>query len=167
MNRLAIYCGSATPPDPRYIELAREVGRAGYDSVFARQPYGNSTMGEPLHMAWLDGSLRISADEQVAFMDALRRGELAFAPGDQATIRDVLPLLGEGAGWRLKGKTGWGIPDDEPEIGWIVGWVERPEGDVVFALNALADGPDSEWDMISDRLRLLRALLQSAEVIPG
>ena len=26
MNRLAIYCGSATPADPRYVELAREVG---------------------------------------------------------------------------------------------------------------------------------------------
>ena len=27
MKRLAVYCGSATPADPRYIELAREVGR--------------------------------------------------------------------------------------------------------------------------------------------
>jgi len=27
MKRLAIYCGSATPSDPRYMELAREVGR--------------------------------------------------------------------------------------------------------------------------------------------
>ena len=26
MKRLAIYCGAATPPDSRYIELAREVG---------------------------------------------------------------------------------------------------------------------------------------------
>ncbi len=26
MNRLAVYCGSATPPDPRYLELARAVG---------------------------------------------------------------------------------------------------------------------------------------------
>ena len=26
MNRIAVYCGSATPEDPRYIELAREVG---------------------------------------------------------------------------------------------------------------------------------------------
>jgi len=26
MKRLAVYCGSATPPDPRYVELAREVG---------------------------------------------------------------------------------------------------------------------------------------------
>jgi uncharacterized protein (TIGR00730 family) len=27
MNRLAVYCGSATPADPRYIELARATGR--------------------------------------------------------------------------------------------------------------------------------------------
>ena len=27
MRRIAVYCGSATPADPRYIELAREVGR--------------------------------------------------------------------------------------------------------------------------------------------
>ncbi|GGD44795.1 TIGR00730 family Rossman fold protein [Erythrobacter arachoides] len=27
MNRLAVYCGSASPADPRYIDLAREVGR--------------------------------------------------------------------------------------------------------------------------------------------
>lgn len=26
MNRLAVYCGSATPADPRYVELARQVG---------------------------------------------------------------------------------------------------------------------------------------------
>jgi len=28
MNRLAVYCGSATPADPRYIESARDVGRS-------------------------------------------------------------------------------------------------------------------------------------------
>ncbi|HET8613615.1 MAG TPA: TIGR00730 family Rossman fold protein [Sphingomonas sp.] len=28
MNRLAVYCGSATPADPRFIESARAVGRA-------------------------------------------------------------------------------------------------------------------------------------------
>lgn len=27
MKRIAVYCGSATPADPRYIELARDVGR--------------------------------------------------------------------------------------------------------------------------------------------
>lgn len=32
MNRIAVYCGSATPKDPRYIDLARDVG-----SELARQ----------------------------------------------------------------------------------------------------------------------------------
>lgn len=27
MKRIAIYCGSASPADPRYFELARNVGR--------------------------------------------------------------------------------------------------------------------------------------------
>jgi uncharacterized protein (TIGR00730 family) len=27
LNRLAVYCGSATPSDPAYIEVARLVGR--------------------------------------------------------------------------------------------------------------------------------------------
>ena len=27
MKRIAVYCGSATPADPRYLELARDVGR--------------------------------------------------------------------------------------------------------------------------------------------
>ena len=27
MKRLAVYCGSASPADPRYVELARDVGR--------------------------------------------------------------------------------------------------------------------------------------------
>ena len=27
MNRLAIYCGSASPDDPRYIQLAYDVGK--------------------------------------------------------------------------------------------------------------------------------------------
>lgn len=35
LRRLAIYCGAATPPDPRYIELARDVG-----SELARRDIG-------------------------------------------------------------------------------------------------------------------------------
>lgn len=44
MNRLAVYCGAATPADPRYVELARQVGdslgRAGIGVV-----YGGGRLG--------------------------------------------------------------------------------------------------------------------------
>jgi uncharacterized protein (TIGR00730 family) len=44
MKRLAVYCGSATPEDPRYVELAREVG----DSLARRGigvVYGGGRLG--------------------------------------------------------------------------------------------------------------------------
>jgi uncharacterized protein (TIGR00730 family) len=44
LNRLAIYCGSATPPDPVYLETAREVGRtlAGWGIAIV---YGGGRLG--------------------------------------------------------------------------------------------------------------------------
>ena len=145
--------------------LAREVGRDGYEEVFARQSYGNSTMGEPLEMSWLDGTWRVSADEQVAFVDALRRGALAFDAADQATVRDLLPVLDEGLGWRLKGKTGWGQCCDRPDIGWIVGYLERPQGDLVFAMNAEA-AQSQTFEVGPGRLRIVRAVLGGEGLLP-
>ncbi len=148
---------------------AREVGQSGYDDVFARQRYGNSVMGEPLDMAWLNGTLQISADEQLAFMDGLRRGTLGFSPEAQATVRSILPELASGDGWRLLAKTGWGIHDARPDIarqpgiGWLVGWVERPAargGDVVFAMNAVAE-TDGSFDIGPGRLRIVRSILDA------
>ena len=152
--------------------LAREVGRGGYREVFARQPYGNSTMGEPLHMAWLDGSWRVSADEQVAFVDGLRRGSLGFSPEAQATVRGITPVLASGTSpdggtWRLLGKTGWALREGEPDLGWIVGWVERADGDWVYAMNAQATREGSPWNMAPDRLRLVQAVLRGEGLIGG
>ncbi|ABC64070.1 TIGR00730 family Rossman fold protein [Erythrobacter litoralis] len=44
MKRLAVYCGSATPDDPRYIELAREVG-AGLAERDIGVVYGGGKLG--------------------------------------------------------------------------------------------------------------------------
>ena len=44
MNRLAVYCGSASPEDPRYIELAREVG-AGLAERDIGVVYGGGKLG--------------------------------------------------------------------------------------------------------------------------
>jgi uncharacterized protein (TIGR00730 family) len=59
MKRLAVYCGSATPPDPRYVELARETG-----AVLARRGigvvYGGGTRG--LMGALADGALQAGGE---------------------------------------------------------------------------------------------------------
>lgn len=149
--------------------LAGFVGRAGYADVFAREPYGNSTLSDSLEMSWLDGAWRISADEQVVFFDRLRRGDLAFEAEHQALAREILPVLAESDSAVLKGKTGWGGYDraagDRVSIGWLVGWVERPEGDVVYAMNAEA-AAGRRFDIGPGRLRIVRAVLADAEVFP-
>ena len=145
--------------------LANAVGRQGYADVFARFPYGNATMGTPLDMAWLDGTLQISAQEQLAFIDGLHRETLPFAPEHQATIRDVLPVLLDGDGWTLRAKTGWGQCCGRPDIGWLVGWLERARGDVVFVMNAEA-APGERFDIGEGRLGIVRDVLDGEGLLP-
>ena len=74
MNRIAVYCGSATPADPRYIQLAREVG-----STLAQRGigvvYGGGKAG--LMGAVADGALAHGGEVIGVIPDALVAMEVA------------------------------------------------------------------------------------------
>ena len=74
MNRIAVYCGSATPADPRYIELADEVGRTlaqrGIGVV-----YGGGRLG--LMGALASGALNAGGEVIGVIPEALVGGEVA------------------------------------------------------------------------------------------
>ena len=74
MKRLAVYCGSATPADPRYIALAREVGdamaRRGIGLV-----YGGGKLG--LMGALADGALEAGGEVIGVIPEALVNSEVA------------------------------------------------------------------------------------------
>ena len=147
-----------------YQRVARRVGAARYRAAFAREPYGNGLVGDSVATFWLVGPLAVSADEEVAFVDRLRRGALAFSPATQAAVRGMTPALVDTAGVRLRAKTGIALRAGRPDLGWLVGWVERADGDVVFALNAEAAGPDAA-DLIPARLALAREILEGEGVL--
>ena len=152
-----------------YQEIARRVGETRYAASFAREPYGNGDRSCGLDVFWLDNCLRISADEQVRFLDRLRRGETAFRPEVQAAVRDLI-VLERGDGYTLYGKTGWGLPpgpngEESIDLGWLVGWVERPEGSYVFALNLEGAGPT--FNMRAARHGLLFAALARLGLRPA
>ena len=149
-----------------YQRVARRVGRDRYRQSFAAELYGNSEIGPDVGLFWLDQSLRISADEQVRFVERLVRGRLAFRPGVQETVRGMVPVLVDTLGTRVLGKTGWGEREGEPDLGWIVGWVEGAGGTAVFALNAEADGPGSAFSF-ADRLAIARAILETEGRLAG
>lgn len=147
-----------------YQRIADDVGAERYRAAFAREPYGNGAVGDRVTTFWLDGPLAVSPDEQGRFMDRLRRGDLAFRPEVQATVRDLLVTYPE-AGGTIRGKTGWAVEPDSSDLGWLVGWVERerphPQGRgtvAVFAMNVTrAVGQD--FDLGAARRTIVRGLL--------
>ena len=74
MNRLAVYCGSASPTDPRYVELAQTVGSAlaqrGIGVV-----YGGGRLG--LMGAVARGALEAGGEVIGVIPEALIAGEIA------------------------------------------------------------------------------------------
>ena len=74
MNRLAVYCGSASPDDPRYIQLAYDVGK-GLAARGIGVVYGGGRLG--LMGATARGALEAGGEVIGVIPDALANSEVA------------------------------------------------------------------------------------------
>lgn len=116
-----------------YQELAKRIGHEPYLDYFQRMDYGNKKTGDDVSTFWLEGDLRISADEQIEFLRKLCNRDLPFETVHFDTLKSVM-LVDETEQYRLHAKTGWAIRV-EPHIGWYVGYVERGDEVWLFAMN--------------------------------
>lgn len=151
-----------------YQRFARALGAERERAYLEKLGYGNRAVGDDVEAFWLDGSLRVSALEQVEFLRRLYRNELPFAVEHQRLVKDVM-VNEAGRDWILRAKTGWQARADG-HIGWWVGWVETPTGAVFFALNIDmpnkgADAPKRE-EIGRTVLRAVGALPEAAAVSP-
>lgn len=119
-------------------ELARRVGAAKYKHHLAASAYGG--LHEPFNETtfWLDGSLKISAVEQVEFLKKVYRRSLPFKDSSYNSLRQFM-LVEQNSEYALRAKTGWATKANPP-IGWYVGYVETRKGTWFFAMNM--DTPD-------------------------
>jgi beta-lactamase class D len=116
-----------------YQQFARALGADHERACLEKLGYGNMAVGDDVATFWLDGSLRISAIEQMEFLRRLYRNQLPFAVEHQRLVKDVM-INEAGRDRILRAKTGWQARAQR-QIGWWVGWVETPEGAVFFVLN--------------------------------
>jgi beta-lactamase class D len=142
--------------------LARRIGPKREKQWLDRLDYGNRRMGLSVEHFWLDGSLRISAAEQVGFLSRLARDQLPASPRAMRTTRDLLKVERKN-GYTLYAKTGWGDAV-RPAVGWWVGWVERGGRVCAFALNIDIKAGNRDADK---RIPLARTLLQSLDILPA
>lgn len=123
-------------------ETARRIGEKRMQAAFQRLDYGNGDCSGELTAFWLNGPLLISATEQLAWLDRLRRSDLPFDKTAQQTVRDLILIDSQGT-YALRGKTGTRGQDGKITLGWFVGWVERDGKSLVFATNIAA--ADDAW----------------------
>lgn len=148
-----------------YQALAERIGQQAMQANLNTLDYGNAVIGPSLETFWLDGSLKISAIEQVRFLTQLSQGKLPYPVALQAQVRDIIKLE-TGEGWTLYGKTGWAGKVD-PGIGWFVGWVEKAGRFHVFALNIDVPNdatPPSLPTALAKRIDVAKASLAAAGV---
>lgn len=112
-----------------YQELARRVGEERMRQWVEAAGYGNADISGVIDTFWLEGALRISADEQVDFLRRFYDGELPFSARSVEIVKKIL-VLEEGEGYRLSGKTGSVVRGVE-YVGWFVGYLEK-DGQVYF-----------------------------------
>lgn len=142
-----------------YQELARRVGAQRYREYVDRCAYGK--LSEPFDGSafWLDGSLTISAMEQVRFLRRLCKRELPFGPEAYATLRDVM-VVEHSPEMTLRAKSGWAARST-PQVGWYVGWLEAGGKGWLFALNMDISDPQQ----LPLRQRIAREALEAAGVV--
>lgn len=123
--------------------LTRTLGIERFKKYVDAFDYGNRDIsGDPgrnngLTRAWLSSSLKISPDEQTAFVRRLLSGRIPVSPRAREMTMAIMPRFASGDGWTVYGKTGSGDTHDpaidERQFGWFVGWAQKGKSLVAFA----------------------------------
>lgn len=146
---------------PYYQELARRVGKVQYNKWIDAISYGNQVVGDSVDAFWLDNSLKISADEQVAFLKRFYDYKLPFSKRNVDIVKKIMPEEKYKKSV-LKFKTGTGEKEDGKWLGWIVGYVLKNENVNYFAFNIEAS---SFEEVIKLRNETSRKILKTIKAI--
>lgn len=138
--------------------VATQVGSERMARFVKEAAYGNQDASSPLNDAALNESMKISADEQVTFLEKLYTDKLPFDPKHQGLVRKIL-VRDSGDGWTFSGKTGTA---QNEVLGWFVGHVHAHGRDFVFAVNI--EGSDGASGRVAQRL--CRKVLAEMGLIP-
>ena len=124
-----------------YQKFARGIGLEKYDAYLQKLHYGNEKTGMDVERFWLDGELRISAYEQIAFLKKLYKNDLPFRQ-EHIDILKAIMVDEQGKNFTIRAKTGWAVPNGGEHHGWYVGYAESSKSVYFFATNLIIDSSD-------------------------
>ncbi|MEO1062051.1 MAG: penicillin-binding transpeptidase domain-containing protein [Actinomycetota bacterium] len=148
-----------------YQALARRVGAARMAERVAAADYGNTDIGGGIDEFWLRGDLRISAVEQLDFLERMVTGGLPFDDDVVTDVREII-VREQGDDWSWSHKTGTALAA-EPTLGWLVGTTDVGGRTWVFAMNVDLDGPELATQIDPQvRQTLTRRSLEDVGALP-
>ena len=127
--------------------MAPRIGAARAHQWLQRFAYGNTDTSGPITNYWVNGHLRISPDEQLAFVKKFYDGTLPVsqqhvaqlkealeqAPGTIENARGITKLDAQGRpGISLNSKTGATTIESGESVSWLVGQLTVDERKLVF-----------------------------------
>ena len=152
---------------PIYRQIATEIGEENMQLYIDDFAYGNQDISSGLDHFWLNGSLKISAIEQVRFLQKMYRGQIPVSPQSLDQLKEIM-LVEENENYSLYAKTGTGKTklhsneEGESILGWYVGFVENKKGVHFFAFNLTRS---SYAKINAERIHTVRHHLKKAGVI--
>lgn len=116
-----------------YQEFAKRIGDERYMQYLNDLGYGNQRTGKDVTTFWLDGELRISANEQIDFLRKIYFGNLPIKKKNIDILKKIM-LVEEAENYSLRAKTGWAASLKD-QLGWYVGYIEADGKIWLFANN--------------------------------
>jgi beta-lactamase class D len=145
-----------------YRDVAVAVGEERMAQYLERCQYGTRDISGGQDRFWLGSSLKISADEQVAFLRAFHEDRLGLSPRTTKIAKEVF-VYEKKEGTTLSAKTGGGLTAPGRALGWFVGYLETEGRVYYFAMNI--DG--ESFEAIRDkRIDLTKRALRSLGLLP-
>ena len=132
---------------PCYQEIARKIGAQRMREYLVKLDYGSMVVdSSTIDLFWLQGDSKISAMQQVDFLDRLYHSRLPIAARTNQIIKRMM-LIEENGTFRLSGKTGWSIRNGNNN-GWFVGYLEKA-GKVYFIATNIYPKTDFNMEMFA------------------
>jgi len=121
---------------PCYQEVAREIGIDSMNYYLQKLEYGMQSIPDSMiDLFWLVGDFQISQFDQIDFLQRLYNQELPISKKTYKIMKTVM-LMDEKENYKLSGKTGWAIREDN-NIGWFVGFIETDNNTYFLATNVI------------------------------
>ena len=144
-----------------YQELARRVGTSTMQQYLEQMNYGNSDISAGIDLFWLTGNFKISALEQVDFLEKFYLESFPFSNRNYKIVKDAI-IVQKNTDYTLRAKTGWNGPNANPQIAWYIGYLEKGNDAYLFAMNFV---PNTNQDL-NARQAITHRVFQSASLIP-